>query len=201
MTIRIRATEDLPALNRRVQRCTLCSDLPLGPKPIFQAGKSARILIAGQAPGRRTHNKGLPFDDVSGDRLRDWLGVDRETFYNPDLFAMLPMGFCFPGTGSGGDLPPRAECAAAWRQPLIDRLPEIELTLVIGQYAQNWHLDDDCGRTLKETVQNWQAFWPDVLPMPHPSPRNNRWLRINPFFEAEVLPVLKARVRTLIGAR
>lgn len=198
MAIRIRGTEDLPALNRRVQRCKLCTDLPLGPKPIFQAGKSARILIAGQAPGRRTHNKGLPFDDVSGERLRDWLGVDRESFYNPELFAMLPMGFCFPGTGSGGDLPPRPECAAAWRQPLIDRLPEIELTLAIGQYAQNWHLGDDCGRTLKETVQNWQAFWPHVLPMPHPSPRNNRWLRQNPFFEVEVLPALKARVRSLI---
>lgn len=200
MTIRIRSTEDLPALSRRVQDCRLCADLPLGPRPIFQAGRSARILIAGQAPGRITHQKGLPFDDVSGDRLRDWLGVDRETFYNPDLFAMLPMGFCFPGTGKGGDLPPRPECAATWRQPLLDRLPAIELTLVIGQYAQNWHLGDDCGRTLSETVQNWQAFWPDILPMPHPSPRNNRWLRNNPFFESDVLPALKDRIQVLIAA-
>lgn len=200
MTIRIRASEDLPSLRRRVQACTLCADLPLGPRPIIQAGASARILIAGQAPGRRTHQKGLPFDDVSGERLRDWLGVDRGTFYNADLFAMLPMGFCYPGTGSSGDLPPRPECAAAWRQALIDRLPHIELTLVIGQYAQDWHLGADCGRTLKETVQNWESFWPEVLPMPHPSPRNNRWLRMNPSFEADILPALKARVRHLTSA-
>lgn len=199
MTDPVGREEQLAPLLERVRACTLCTGLPLGPRPIFQAAKSARILIAGQAPGRKTHLKGRPFDDVSGDRLRDWLGVDRETFYNPDLIAMLPMGFCFPGSGASGDLPPRPECAAAWRAPLIERLPEIQLTLVIGQYAQHWHLGDACGRTLKETVQNWQTFWPRILPMPHPSPRNNRWLRMNPFFEAEVLPALKTRVQTLIN--
>lgn len=199
MVNRIPASEDLRVLLQRVRECTLCQNLPLGPNPILQAGQSATILVVGQAPGRVTHAKGRPFDDVSGERLRSWLGVDSDTFYDPDLFAMLPMGFCFPGTGSGGDLPPRPECAAAWRKPLLERLPEIQLTLVIGQYAQNWHLGDARGRTLSETVQRWREFWPETLPMPHPSPRNNRWLRLNPFFEEEVLPELKLRVQSLIG--
>lgn len=194
------ASESLPALLQRVRRCTICDGLPLGPRPILQAGAAAKILIVGQAPGRITHARGQPFDDVSGDRLRDWLGVDRATFYDPDLFAILPMGFCYPGKGRGGDLPPRPECAPAWRQPLLARLPAIELTLAIGQYAHRWHLGDACGRTLQETVRNWAVFWPDILPMPHPSPRNNRWLKMNPFFEAEVLPALRARVRALVSA-
>ena len=183
---------------RRVRRCTICKDLPLGPNPIIQADERARILVVGQAPGRITHGRGLPFDDVSGIRLREWLGVDRETFYDPTRFAMLPMGFCYPGKGNGGDLPPRPECAENWRQPLLDRLPDIRLTLVIGQYAQAWHLGERCGKTLGATVADWRAFWPALLPMPHPSPRNNRWLRQNPFFEADVVPVLRARVRELI---
>ena len=201
MAIRVPATDSLAALVNRVRRCRICEGLPLGPKPILQAGESARILVVGQAPGRITHGRGLPFDDVSGERLRDWLGVDRDTFYDSNLFAMLPMGFCYPGKGKGGDLPPRPECAANWRKPLLDRLPNIELTLVIGQYAQAWHLGEQCGRTLKETVANWEAFWPAILPMPHPSPRNNRWLRDNAFFEADVVPALQRRVRSLIAGR
>jgi uracil-DNA glycosylase len=201
MAIRVPATDSLAALVNRVRRCTICEGLPLGPKPILQAGESARILVVGQAPGRITHGRGLPFDDVSGERLRDWLGVDRDTFYDSDLFAMLPMGFCYPGKGKGGDLPPRPECAANWRKPLLDRLPNIELTLVIGHYAQAWHLGEQCGRTLKETVANWEAFWPSILPMPHPSPRNNRWLRDNAFFEADVVPALQHRVRNLTAGR
>ena len=201
MAIRVPATDSLAALVNRVRRCRVCEGLPLGPKPILQAGESARILVVGQAPGRITHGRGLPFDDVSGERLRDWLGVDRDTFYDSNLFAMLPMGFCYPGKGKGGDLPPRPECAANWRKPLLDRLPNIELTLVIGQYAQAWHLGEQCGRTLKETVANWEAFWPAILPMPHPSPRNNRWLRDNAFFEADVVPALQRRVRSLIAMR
>jgi uracil-DNA glycosylase len=197
--VRVRDSEDLASLMRRVRSCTICKGLPLGPKPILQADGRARILVVGQAPGRITHGKGLPFDDVSGERLRTWLGVDRETFYDPERFAMLPMGFCYPGTGQGGDLPPRPECAANWRQPLLDRLTDIRLTLLIGQYAHAWHLGERCGRTLGETVANWEAFWPELLPMPHPSPRNNRWLRDNPFFEADVIPVLQSRVQGLIG--
>jgi uracil-DNA glycosylase len=199
MAVRIRASEDLESVLLRVRRCTICHALPLGPKPILQAGSHSKILVVGQAPGRITHGRGLPFDDVSGDRLRDWLGVDRESFYDPRHFAMLPMGFCYPGTGKGGDLPPRPECAENWRQPLIERLPDIQLTLVIGQYAQAWHLGKRCGRTLSETVANWRSFWPRVLPMPHPSPRNNRWLKQNSHFEAEVIPELRARVTELLG--
>lgn len=201
MRIRVRAADDLTQVLRKVRRCTLCEALPLGPNPILQASASARILIAGQAPGRRAHERGLPFDDPSGTRLRDWLGVDREQFYDPELFAIIPMGFCFPGTGSAGDLPPRPECAPAWRAPLLERLPHIALTLVIGQFAHRWHLGDACGASLSETVRNWEAFWPRVLPMPHPSPRNNRWLKQNPFFAEDVLPVLRARVRELIPSK
>ena len=198
MPARVPTSQTLDTLVRRVRRCTICRDLPLGPKPILQARASARILVVGQAPGRITHGRGLPFDDVSGDRLRSWLGVDREAFYDPTSFAMLPMGFCYPGTGKGGDLPPRPECAASWRQPLLDRLPNIALTLVIGQYAHAWHLGDRRGRTLRETVADWESFWPEILPMPHPSPRNNRWLRENAFFEAEVVPALRNRVAELL---
>ncbi len=198
MTIRVRSSTKLEGLLRKVRRCDICSELPFGPNPILQAGSDARILIAGQAPGRRAHERGLPFDDPSGDRLRDWLGVDRQAFYDAQRFAMLPMGFCFPGTGTGGDLPPRPECAETWRADLLQRLPNIALTLVIGQYAHSWHLGDQQGKRLSDTVRNWQAFWPKLLPMPHPSPRNNRWLRQNPFFEAEVIPQLRARVKELL---
>ncbi len=185
-------------LMRRVRGCTLCAGLPLGPKPILQADTGARILIAGQAPGKRTHESGIPFDDPSGDRLRQWLGVDRDTFYDASKIAVLPMGFCFPGTGKSGDLPPRGECAPAWRNELMAALPNIELTIVIGQYAQDWHLDDRRFKTLTETVENWRSFWPRVLPLPHPSPRNLRWFKQNPFFETDILPVLRARVSQLL---
>ena len=188
----------LESLCREIRRCTLCSEnLPLGPNPVFTAARAAKILVAGQAPGIRVHETGVPFNDPSGDRLREWMGIDRETFYDPEKISLVPMGFCYPGTGKSGDLPPRPECAATWRQPLLDQLTNVRLTLVIGQYAQAWHLGEQCGRTLKETVANWEAFWPAVLPMPHPSPRNNRWLRDNAFFETEVVPALQRRVRSL----
>ncbi|HUH37518.1 MAG TPA: uracil-DNA glycosylase family protein [Spongiibacteraceae bacterium] len=189
----------LIALLREVRQCRICEDLPLGPRPVLQAGRSARILIASQAPGRRAHASGLPFDDASGDRLRDWLGVDRDTFYDPALFAIVPMGFCFPGTGRGGDLPPRPECAPAWRHAVLEKLPDLALTLAIGQYAIAWHLPEQRKVALTETVRQWRSHWPALLPMPHPSPRNNRWLKQNPFFEAEILPVLRARVAQLIA--
>ena len=181
-----------------VRGCTLCEQLPLGPNPILQLDPRARILIAGQAPGKITHAKGIPFDDASGKRLRDWMGIDRETFYDPSKIAILPMGFCYPGTTNGGDLPPRAECAAQWRDRLLALLANVELTLLIGRYALDWHLGDRQQSTLTETVAAWKNHWPHKLPMPHPSPRNNRWLKNNDWFAADVLPVLKRRIASLI---
>ncbi len=187
----------IPLLNK-VRKCTLCTELPLGPKPILQLNEQARILVAGQAPGQKTHHKGIPFDDPSGNRLREWLGVSRETFYDATKLAVLPMAFCFPGTGKSGDLPPPVQCAEQWRTKLLAHVPNLELTLVIGQYALDWHLGTQQAKTLTETVRNWESYWPAVLPMPHPSPRNNRWLKNNPWFEAEVLPVLRERVGELL---
>ena len=160
------------------------------------SGKS-RILIAGQAPGKKVHETGVPFDDASGDRLREWLGVSRGSFYDPDKFAILPMGFCFPGTGKSGDLPPRPECAEKWRAAILSSLCNIQLTLVIGQYAMAYHLPTEKGR-LTDIVANWEKFWPDTIPLPHPSPRNNIWLKRNPWFQNDVLPVLKVRVSDVL---
>jgi len=154
-------------------------------------------LVVGQAPGRRVHETGLPFNDPSGDRLRQWMGITRESFYDERKLAILPMGFCYPGTGKSGDLPPRPECAPAWRKALLERLSNIGLTLVIGQYAHAWHLPG-AKKSVTENVQNWRKYWPDVLPMPHPSPRNNLWLRRNPWFEEEVIPELQERVSSLL---
>lgn len=193
----------LSALLKEVRACDICTAaLPHGTRPVLQAGRKARILIAGQAPGRKVHESGILFDDASGDRLRDWLQVEREVFYDPDKLAILPMGFCYPGTGKSGDLPPRPECAPQWRRPLLDLLPNIELTLVVGQYAQAHHLPDNPHKNLTETVRAWQDFWPHALPLPHPSPRNNIWMRKNPWFEDDVLPALREAVhRILSGAR
>lgn len=188
-----------PALLKAIAGCTLCRDLPLGPKPLLQAHPKARILIAGQAPGRRTHEKGIPFDDPSGERLRDWMGISREVFYDAEKIAILPMGFCYPGTGKSGDLPPREECAPAWRQPVLDRLPHIELTLIIGRYAMDWHMDVDRRETLTQQVERWQEHLPSILPLPHPSPRNNRWLKNNHWFDRDVLPALKCRIGDILG--
>ncbi|KAA3609149.1 MAG: uracil-DNA glycosylase family protein [Planctomycetota bacterium] len=182
-----------------VQACRLCEAfMPHGIRPVLQAHPEAVILIAGQAPGRRVLETGVPFDDPSGDRLRDWMGLSREEFYDPRKVAIIPMGFCYPGKGKSGDLPPRPECAEAWRQPLLERLPAVRLTLVIGQYAMKWHLDLGTAN-LTDTVRNWKAHRPAILPLPHPSPRNNIWLRKNPWFELEVLPYLRRRVRTLMA--
>ncbi|MEO1593868.1 MAG: uracil-DNA glycosylase family protein [Pseudomonadota bacterium] len=182
-------------LLQRVRQCTICDGLPLGPAPLLQVGPKARVLIAGQAPGRRAHERGIPFDDPSGNRLRDWLGVDRETFYDATRIGVLPMGFCFPGTGASGDLPPRAECSANWRQPLLDMMPDVALLLVIGRYARDWHLPERKSESLTETIRSWRDLDDGVMALPHPSPRNNRWLKKNPWFEAEVLKTLKSRVR------
>lgn len=195
------ATQALDALLAEVRGCMLCNDLPLGPRPILQASVQARILIAAQAPGQRTHHRGVPFDDPSGDRLREWLSVDREAFYDASKFAIIPMGFCFPGSGKNGDLPPRGECAPAWREALLAQLPNVELTLVVGQYALDWHLGraGTPRRSVSERVEAWREHWPKVLPLPHPSPRNNRWLKEHPWFEADVLPALRGRVAELLG--
>jgi uracil-DNA glycosylase len=165
---------------------------------VLQVQSEARILIAGQAPGSKVHQSGIPFDDASGDRLRNWMGIDKATFYDAARVAILPMGFCFPGTGHSGDLPPRPECAPTWRSKLLARMPGIELTLVIGQYAQAWHLEGSCKSTLTETVMAWREHWPSVLPLPHPSPRNNIWLKRNGWFETEVVPALKKRVSEVL---
>ena len=188
----------LAALLIDIRACTLCAaHLPLGPRPVVQAHGQARILIASQAPGRKVHASGIPFDDVSGDRLRAWLGMSSEVFYDPRQVAIAPMGFCYPGTGPSGDLPPRPECAPAWRAPLLSHLKHLELTLVIGSYAQAYHLPD-AGKTVTEQVRAWRSTWQHTVALPHPSPRNNRWLKQNPWFEAELLPALRARVQEVL---
>jgi uracil-DNA glycosylase len=184
--------EDFANIVAEVRQCTFCAGLPLGPRPIFQIGTQARILIVGQAPGRLTHAKGLPFDDVSGDRLRLWMGISREIFYDDSKVACLPMGFCYPGKGNGGDLPPRPECAPRWRSRLLPFVPNINLTLVIGHYAQAFHFPDD-KRNLTEQVRTWDGSL--AVPLPHPSPRNGFWLRANPWFESDVLPRLRLKVQ------
>lgn len=187
------------ALLAEVRSCTLCaSSLQDGVRPVVQVHPRARVLVAGQAPGRKVHASGVPFDDASGDRLRDWMGVDRPTFYDARRIAILPMGFCFPGTGKAGDLPPRAECAPAWRAQVLRHLEHLELTLVIGRYALDYHLSAR-GDSVTDRVRRWREHWPRVVPLPHPSPRNNLWLRRNPWFEQELIPELRSRVGKLLA--
>jgi len=186
----------LEQLTVEIRACTLCAHaLPMGPRPVLQVSESARILIVGQAPGIRVHQTGVPFDDPSGNRLRAWMGIDKNVFYDAEKIAIVPMGFCYPGTGKSGDLPPRPECAPTWRAKLLDQLPQISLTLVIGQYAQAWHLGRLAKDNLTETVKAWQEFGRNVIPLPHPSPRNNIWLKKNPWFEQEVIAALQQQVR------
>ena len=181
-------------LNRllsEVRACRLCEPhLPLGANPIIQASPSAKLLIIGQAPGTKVHHSSVPWNDPSGDRLREWLQLDKSTFYDPSKIAIMPMGLCYPGKGSSGDLPPRKECAPQWHQPVLDQLPNVTMTLLIGQYAQNYYLKDK-PKTLTETVQQWQRWAPRYLPLPHPSPRNTLWLKKNPWFEQEVVPFIR----------
>lgn len=182
-----------------VKRCEVCAEfLPLGPRPVVQLDPQARILIAGQAPGRRVHESGVPFDDASGDRLREWLGISKDIFYDPTKVAILPMGFCYPGTGKSGDLPPRPECEKTWRRQLLKELTGIKLSLVIGQYAQKWHLPT-VEKNLTETVRAWKEYGPGVIPLPHPSPRNNIWLKKNPWFAESLLPELKKATRDALA--
>ena len=187
------------SLLAEVRACTLCTGhLPHGVRPVLQVDAQARVLIAGQAPGRKVHASGVPFEDASGDRLREWMGVTREVFYDPKQIAILPMGFCYPGTGKSGDLPPRPECAPAWRDRLLGHLRHLEVTLVIGKYAQGYHMPEQRS-SLTDTVRAWQSYGPALVPLPHPSPRNNIWLRRNQWFEEELLPVLQKRVAKALG--
>lgn len=191
----------LAALLAEARACRRCAEtLPLGPRPTLRAAPTARVLIVGQAPGTRVHASGIPFDDRSGDRLRDWLGVDRETFYDERRIAIVPMGLCYPGRDPrGGDRPPVKGCAELWHPRLADLLPALELTLLVGSYAQTYYLGGARGRSLTETVGAWRDHLPRFLPLPHPSWRNTAWLRRNPWFEAELLPVLRQRVRALVA--
>ncbi|MEZ5536827.1 MAG: uracil-DNA glycosylase family protein [Thiolinea sp.] len=187
------------SLVQEIRACKICEPhLPLGANPVFLAKPQACILIVGQAPGVRVHKTGLPFNDPSGVRLRRWMGVDSDTFYNSPYLGIVPMGFCYPGTGKSGDLPPRKECAAAWREQLLAQMPDVELTILLGQYAQQYHLGKTRKKNLTETAKAWREYWPDMLPLPHPSPRNIAWLQRNPWLEQELVPVLQQRVKQLL---
>jgi uracil-DNA glycosylase len=191
---------DFETLVEKVRACTICTaHLPLGPRPVFQIHPKSKILIASQAPGRKVHETGIPFNDPSGNRLREWMGISRDVFYDPKKIAILAMGFCYPGTGASGDLPPRPECALEWRNQLLAQIPDVQLTLVIGTYAIDWHLGKQQKPTLTDTVKSWAEYWPNLLPLPHPSPRNNIWLTKNAWFEETVIPVLRKRVGEILS--
>lgn len=188
----------LKNLLEEVRACRVCDELlPLGANPVVRAKPSARIMVIGQAPGTRVHATGIPWNDPSGDRLREWMGLSREDFYNERRIAIMPMGFCYPGRGKSGDLPPRRECSELWHERILDALPKIELTLLIGSYAQSHYLEGRY-RSLRERVQDWRHFAPVAIPLVHPSPRNRRWLKNNPWFEEEVVPYLRRRVKKLM---
>ncbi len=200
-------------LRARINRCRLCRDEPLGPplshepRPVLRGSDTARLCIAGQAPGKRVHESGIPFDDPSGDRLRRWMGIGADAFYDESRIAIIPMGFCFPGYDRrGGDLPPRRECAKRWRAEVFSALPRLELILLVGAHAQRWHLGRHARASLTETVRHWRDYScphgkqsVPCLPLPHPSWRNNAWLEANPWFDAELLPALREIIRRFAG--
>lgn len=189
---------ELTTLLERVRKCEICKEsLPLGPRPVVSIHSKSKILVVGQAPGTKVHATGIPWNDPSGDELRRWLGVDRETFYNPEIFGIMPMGFCYPGRGKGGDLPPRKECAPQWHESLISHMPKVKLILLIGSYAQAYYLKDR-KKTLTETVKNFEEYLPTYFPLVHPSPRNRMWMRKNLWFEEEVIYALRDQVNPLI---
>ena len=187
------------SLTNEISKCAVCTaDLPLGPRPIFAAHPQSKIIIIGQAPGLKVHKTGIPWDDPSGVNLRKWMGITDEDFYNPAKIALIPMGFCYPGRGKSGDAPPRKECAPLWHTSLLSQLKEVELILLIGRYAQDYYLNDKLRRTLTETVKDYKAYLPRYFVLPHPSPRNNIWQAKNSWFNAEVLPELKARIENIL---
>lgn len=191
---------DFASLLTEIRGCEICaSDLPLGPRPVLRMTETARIAIIGQAPGTRVHESGIPWDDRSGARLREWLALDAKTFYDETRVAIMPMGFCYPGVDkNGGDKPPRKECAPEWHTVLWPHLGEVEITLLVGAYAQKYYLGKTAKKTMTATVAAWREYQPKFLPMPHPSWRNTAWLRKNPWFEEALLPPLRDRIRALI---
>ncbi len=190
----------LQVLTEEIRACHQCSQqLPFAPNPIVRPSAKARILITGQAPGTKVHETSISWNDVSGNKLREWMGVDRDVFYDNNKVAIMPMGFCYPGKGKSGDLPPRPECAPMWHPKLLKLMPQIELTLLIGMYAQKFYLKTEKKKNLTETVRAWEQYSPRYLPMPHPSPRNKLWLKRNAWFELEVVPVLRKRIQKLIS--
>ena len=191
----------LKVLIDEIRACRVCADsLEHEPNPVLSAHRQSKLLLIGQAPGRRVHESGIPWDDASGETLRDWLQMDRDVFYDARHVAIMPSGFCYPGSGKNGDLPPRSECAPLWHQRLLDLLPNIQLTLLIGAYAQRLYLQPP-GQTLTESVAAFRQYLPRYLPLPHPSPRNRPWLKRNPWFERELLPELRVRVAELLERR
>jgi uracil-DNA glycosylase len=186
-------------LIQEIQACRNCEKhLPLGPRPVVAASPKSKILVIGQAPGTAVHKSGVPWNDPSGRRLRDWLGVDEESFYDVEKFGIVPMGFCYPGKGKSGDLPPRPECAPLWHRTLLNKMPELKLTLLIGQYAQAYYLGKQRKKNLTLTVRAFEDYLPNYLPLVHPSPRNQIWLKKNDWFEIEVLPILKDLVKKIL---
>jgi uracil-DNA glycosylase len=198
-----KADDPLASLLFEIRACRICAaHLPHGVRPVVRASATAKICIVGQAPGIRVHNSGIPFSDPSGDRLRDWMGIDRDIFYDESRIAIVPMGFCFPGyDANGADKPPRKECARHWRERLFEALPPFRLTLLVGSYAQRWHLGQSAKDKVSETVRAWRDYAPRYIPLPHPSWRNNAWLKKNPWFHDDLLPYLRRRVRRLLSSR
>ncbi len=190
--------ENTELLRRQIAACEICNAfLPLGPRPIFQFSARSRLLIIGQAPGAKVHETGIPWDDPSGRLLRTWLGIDHEVFYDPDSVALMPMGFCYPGKGKSGDLAPRSECAPQWHHQMLAQMPKVQLTLLIGAYAQKRYLPQSGEKSLTERVKDYASYLPATIPLPHPSPRNRPWLHKNPWFERSLLPALQERIKEL----
>lgn len=190
----------LGSLLAAVRNCRACeAHLPLGPRPVLRAAETARILVVGQAPGARVHMTGIPWDDPSGERLREWMGVDKDIFHDESHIAIIPMGYCYPGRGQGGDMPPRRECAELWLDHLLAKLPRIELALLIGRYAQRHYLGQRRKSSLTETTKAWRDYAPRYIPLPHPSPRNTPWFQRNTWFEQQLVPELRARIKALLA--
>lgn len=190
----------MDTLLEKIRGCEVCKDhLPFGPRPVVQLSPYSKIIIISQAPGRWVHETGIPWNDASGRKLREWMNVDEATFYDPSFFSIMPIGFCYPGKGISGDLPPRPECAQLWHPQIFKNLKSTPLILLIGQYAQRYYLKKDCKGSLTETVKSYKEFLPQYFPLPHPSPRNQNWVKINPWFMEEAIPELRKRINFEVG--